>query len=101
MAKILLDLIAVADVFFRLERNATRSRGSRLVGRCWGTSTAGIRWVVATRLVQSRDSAMKKLLLGWKWLLGLFDQDERRRRKEKQKIKEMADFLERNRKVDS
>lgn len=68
---------------------------------CWGTGTAGIRQVASTRLVQSRDSAMKKLLLGWKWLLGLFDQDERRRRKEKRKIKEMADFLERNRKVDS
>jgi len=37
----------------------------------------------------------------WKWVRGFLDPEERKRRQKEKKIKEMADFLERNRQVDS
>ena len=50
---------------------------------------------------RSREGNMRVLLRWWAWIKGRFDPVERRKRLEKRKIKEMADFLENNRKVDS
>ena len=50
---------------------------------------------------RSREGNMMMLLRWWAWIKGCFDPVERRKRLEKRKIKEMADFLENNRKVDS